>query len=62
MYSASCLSTRANSIRSSFPSWDGARDFDWRNGWTRMGEYYADGYFMQEEMRELVHTRFGVTI
>ena len=49
-------------IRGSFPDWDGAAHFDYRNGWTQMGEFYADGYFLREEMRELVHNRFGVNI
>ena len=49
-------------IRSSFPSWRGSRVFDYRNGWTRLGDYFADGYFLRDEMRELVHNRFGVNV
>lgn len=49
-------------IRSSFPSWRGSRVFDYRNGWTRLGDYFAEGYFLRDEMRELVHNRFGVNI
>ena len=60
MYSLSDLE-RVNAIRSSFPSWRGAATFDYRNSWTKMGNYFADGYFTQEEMRELVRSRFGIT-
>jgi len=49
-------------LRGSFPDWTGAEQFDYRNGWTRLGDFYADGYFLREEMRELVHNRFGVNI
>ena len=51
-----------DSLRSSFPSWRGTAQFDYRNGWTRLGDFFADGYFTREEMRELVHNRFGVVI
>ncbi len=61
MYSKSCLHL-VDALRSSFPSWDGMREFDWLYGWTRLGDYYADGYFSRDEMRELVHNRFGVRI
>ena len=37
------------------------QQFDYRNGWTKMGNYFADGYFTREEMRELVRSRFGIT-
>jgi hypothetical protein len=49
-------------LRSSFPSWRRASQFDYRNGWTKMGDFFADGYFTRDEMRELVHTRFGVLV
>ena len=49
-------------IRSSFPDWRGSRRFDYRNGWTRLESFFAEGYFVREEMRELVHNRFGVNI
>lgn len=49
-------------LRSSFPNWHGAAYFDWRNGWTRLGDFFADGYFLKDQMRELVHNRFGVNI
>jgi hypothetical protein len=61
MYSGADLQ-RLNALRSSFPSWRGAEEFDYRNGWTRMGSYFADGYFTHEEMCELVHNRFGVNL
>ncbi len=61
MYQKSQLALR-DGLRSSFPAWTGAAFFDWRNGWTRMGNFFAEGYFMQDEMRELVHNRFGVSI
>lgn len=60
MYSGEDLQ-RVNSIRSSFPSWRGSEEFDWRNGWTRLGNYFADGYFSKGEMRKLVRSRFGIT-
>ncbi len=49
-------------IRSSFPNWTGSARFDYRSGWTRMGDFFADGYFSRDEMRKLVHNRFGVSI
>ncbi len=49
-------------IRSSFPDWRGSRRFDYRNGWTRLESFFAEGYFVREEMRQLVHNRFGVSI
>ena len=49
-------------IRSSFPRWGGAQHFDYRNGWTRLRNFFADGYFLRDEMRELVHNRFGVNV
>ena len=51
-----------DNIRSSFPSWRGSAQFDYRNGWTRMGNYFAEGYFTREEMRKLVHQRFSVVL
>ena len=61
MYSKADLALE-NRIRSSFPNWQGSRPFDYRSGWTRLGDFFADGYFLREEMRELVHNRFGVTV
>ena len=61
VYSLSRLAL-ADGLRSSFPDWKGSRPFDYRNGWTRMGNFFADGYFTRDEMRELVHNRFGVTL
>jgi hypothetical protein len=61
MYSKSRLAL-VDGIRSSFPNWHGAQPFDYRAGWTRMGDFFAEGYFLREEMRELVHNRFGVNI
>ncbi len=49
-------------LRSSFPSWRGSSWFDYRNGWTRMGNYFADGYFTREEMRKLVYQRFNMIL
>lgn len=49
-------------IRSSFPDWKGTQHFDYRNGWTRLGNYFAEGYYLHDEMRELVHNRFGANI
>jgi hypothetical protein len=49
-------------LRSSFPYWQGAQRFDYRNGWTRLGDFFAEGYYLRDEMRELVHNRFGVNI
>lgn len=49
-------------IRSSFPSWRRSEQFDYRQGWTRMGNFFADGYFTREEMRELVHNQYNVVI
>lgn len=61
MYCLAALSLPAQ-IRSGFPNWKGSAQFDYRNGWTRMGDYFADGYYTREEMRELVHNRFGVNV
>ena len=61
MYTKSQLVLR-DGLRSSFPNWKGSSVFDYRNGWTRLGDYFADGYFLRDEMRELVHNRFGVNI
>jgi len=61
MYTAEQTLLR-DGIRSSFPDWRGARFFDWRSGWTKMGDYFADGFYMQDEMRELVHHRFGANV
>jgi hypothetical protein len=61
MYSKADLRHR-DGLRSSFPNWAGSRRFDYRSGWTRLGDFFADGYFLREEMRELVHNRFGVTV
>ena len=49
-------------LRSSFPGWSGAAWFDYRNGWTKMDDFFADGYFTREEMKELVHQRFNVVL
>ena len=49
-------------LRSSFPDWQGAQRFDDRNGWTRLGDFFADGYFLRDEMREMVHNRYGVCL
>ena len=61
MYSKAHLYLR-DGLRSSFPSWRGTAQFDYRSGWTRLGDFFAEGYFTREEMRELVHNRFGVVI
>jgi hypothetical protein len=61
MYTKSQLALR-DGLRSSFPSWRGASQFDYRNGWTKMGDFFADGYFTRDEMRELVHTRYTVVV
>ena len=61
MYSKGELELR-DGIRSSFPSWRGSQRFDYRNGWTRLETFFAEGYFVRDEMRELVHNRFGVNI
>ncbi len=61
MYTKSQLALR-DGIRSSLPSWRGADHFDYRNGWTKMGDFFAEGYFTRDEMRELVRVRFGVVI
>ena len=52
----------SDGIRSSFPDWRGSKPFDWRGGWTRLGNFFADGYFLRDEMRDLVHNRFGVKL
>jgi hypothetical protein len=49
-------------LRSSFPGWRGSSSFEFRNGWTRLGDFFAEGYYLREEMKELVHNRFGVNI
>ena len=49
-------------LRSSFPNWQGAQRFDYRNGWTRLGDFFAEGYYLRDEMKELVHNRYGVNI
>lgn len=61
MYSKSQIALR-DGVRSSFPSWRGSRPFDFRNGWTRLGDFFAEGYFLRDEMRELVHNRYGVSL
>jgi hypothetical protein len=61
MYTAQQLAL-ADGLRSSFPDWRGSKRFDYRNGWTRLETYFAEGYFVRDEMRELVHNRFGVSI
>jgi hypothetical protein len=53
---------RPDGLRSSFPNWKGSATFDWRNGWTRLGGFFADRYFLEQEMREMVHNRFGVKV
>jgi hypothetical protein len=49
-------------IRSSFPDWKGSKSFDYRGGWTRLGDFFAEGYFLRDDMREMVHNRFGVKV
>lgn len=61
MYHSSQLCL-VDGIRSSFPKWPKSGFFEWRNGWTRLGDFFADGYFLRDEMRELVHNRFGVNL
>lgn len=61
MYTKSQLRL-VDGLRSSFPSWRRAGFFDWRAGWTKLGDYFADGVYLREEMRELVHNRYGVQI
>ena len=61
MYAKNQLALR-DGLRSSFPGWSAAQWFDYRNGWTRMGNFFADGYFTREEMRKLVHQRFNVIL
>ena len=61
MYSKADLLFR-DGLRSSFPSWQESAQFDYRNGWTRLGDFFAEGYYLRDEMRELVHNRFGVNI
>jgi hypothetical protein len=61
MYTKSQIALR-DGIRSSFPNWRGSKRFDYRNGWTRLETYFAEGYFVRDEMRKLVHNRFGVNI
>lgn len=61
MYTKSQLRL-VDGLRSSFPSWQDARFFDWRGGWTKLGDYYADRVYLREEMRELVHTRYNVVV
>lgn len=47
-------------LRSSFPWTPGdIGHFQYENGWTRLEEYYADCYFTESEMRDLVRERFG---
>ena len=53
MYDLSQLAL-IDGIRSSFPNWSGSDRFDYRNGWTRLGDFFADGYFLRDEMSVLV--------
>lgn len=51
----------SGSLRSSFPFEPGdIGELDYRNGWTRLGKYFADDYLTIGEMIDLVKERFKV--
>lgn len=49
----------SGSLRSSFPfEPKETGELDYRNGWTRLGRYFADQYLTSGEMTDLVKERF----